>query len=548
MSSSTLPPNRRCGGHRSGLADDDDDDGIQQLVRLPQRQLDSSHNDVVVSRKYNSANASSTASSPRRAPVAASMATIPASVGGPEFLVAETESNQRHASTDHNDEEIKKRVHAGRGAVNPGALAMQRQRLELAPAVERVEAPPGSTQVVSLLTDEEVKATAIATSRAQPSNGKDHEARHTPTSSEASRSEPNGAGDSLIYVESQQVISALPSPDPGTSHFASHGTSERASLNESSADVDVDVGASVTHASNEREENANVLVEALADRIAKRFRAQMEERHDDQVQAQQRTDISQQRQTYQPIVAPVIAIKVEDVETGFRGNGNRSEERGFCGIKKISTLWTTAAVAVVIICVVVGVLLASGDDGKGNVVASAGPPIASTPSPTAPPTEPPTPRAPPESPRFEALMDLIGADIAVDPSGLRNRDTVQYWALEWLANVDPAQLDVTGSIGNNNLIERYVILVLVLQSQQATLQSLQSTLGFMSTLPVCGWHDDEEVNGIKCNGDGVSHILLRTYTFLFFMSICYSPSPSLKGLFLIFNFFKQCQPNPVWKA
>jgi hypothetical protein len=166
--------------------------------------------------------------------------------------------------------------------------------------------------------------------------------------------------------------------------------------------------------------------------------------------------------------------------------------------------------------VVVGVVAVVVGNKPPNQPISSPAPVASS---TGLPTPDPTPLR--ESHRFEALLDLIGSEIADDLSQLRNRDTVQYQALEWLANVDPAQLDVYDETVTATLIERYVILILYFQSGVLTIDFWNST-GFLSALPVCDWHEngDEWSKGIKCNGTGVSEIRFCEYMFIQFCLQC----------------------------
>jgi hypothetical protein len=254
--------------------------------------------------------------------------------------------------------------------------------------------------------------------------------------------------------------------------------------------------------------------DAVADRIAERVRAQMEQRYG------KLEEEKSQKQT----APPVMAVKMEDAKTatsGLQDNDNEEDGWSFCGLSKACVVWTTFAIILVIIGGIIGAIfgagLVGGDDDNTPIAKMTDPPLVpATTGPTKrPPTDPPTlapinlPTETPESERFELLWDLIGADIAQDPTVLRNPETSQYKALEWLANRDPASPQIN-DVFAASLIERYVILVLTFQNGVAASDNLRA-LGFLSGLPVCAWYDSIQEKGIECEGPWVSGIRLREY-------------------------------------
>jgi hypothetical protein len=89
--------------------------------------------------------------------------------------------------------------------------------------------------------------------------------------------------------------------------------------------------------------------------------------------------------------------------------------------------------------VVLGVAVALGNKGDN-------PPTVDNVVPTATMNPPPAPTASPTmlstSPKFAQLLNLIGKEVTSDIKALQNRTTLQYAALEWLANVDAWEVDI----------------------------------------------------------------------------------------------------------
>jgi hypothetical protein len=77
---------------------------------------------------------------------------------------------------------------------------------------------------------------------------------------------------------------------------------------------------------------------------------------------------------------------------------------------------------------------------------------------------------------------------------MRDPETVQFLALEWLADEDPAQLDIQET-PLETFLERYALAVLFLGTSGT---SWDDSLGFLNSADVCEWNDND-MRGVYCD-------------------------------------------------
>jgi len=596
-------------GRRSARQADDGDDDMQP-VRMPQRNQISTKD---MAAGTGTGSTTTTTTSPQMR-----MTAIP-SMGGPQLMMEDVQDSTATTATanaglksddddgpeydmetpppprvgaaiasprleqhQQRDAELKRQAANTPGAVRPGAVAVSgsvasNSNASGGGAVEGAAtstATAEKTGAAALLTDEEMKAAAVASSRAyaEQRNRSDDEikadavaARRGVSGGSASGSRPvaasggstsgSGGGGGLALApprpidapsgpeESKPAARAtppaaqnasdvymasdndyMPPVQPGTATYTSHvsygseggagGSQQKKHDNDDSA-LNAMEAATSSHSSAIVAELAPD-ENAVADRIAERVREQMEQRYGKLEEEQSKAS------------APVVAVKMEDADARTAVSGlphddndeNGGDEWVFCGFSKACVVWTTVAIVLVLIGGAIGAIfgagLVGGGDGDEPVAVKTQPPspplIPATPGPTkVPPTDPPTlaptnlPTETPESERFELLWNLIGPDVAENVTTLRNPETPQYRALEWLANQDPSSPQIN-DVFKASLIERYVLLVLAFQNGGA---ANLGSLGFLSALPVCAWFNESEGKGIFCEGPWVSAIRLR---------------------------------------
>jgi len=98
----------------------------------------------------------------------------------------------------------------------------------------------------------------------------------------------------------------------------------------------------------------------------------------------------------------------------------------------------------------------------------------------------------------------ISGDLLDDPA------SPQHKAFQWLANEDPANLDLN-SIPEQTLEQRYVAALLYFSTEG---DSWFDSLGFLGEGAVCTWRDDLAAKGISCNALGVIDYITISKSFL----------------------------------
>jgi hypothetical protein len=113
-------------------------------------------------------------------------------------------------------------------------------------------------------------------------------------------------------------------------------------------------------------------------------------------------------------------------------------------------------------------------------------------APTASPNMAPT--ASPTTLEFAQLLNLIEAGTS-DINFLQDRTTLQYEALDWLANVDAWEVDMD-SVPSQVFVERYVLALLFLSTNGYL---WRSGCNFLTPTSVCEWNNGRR--GVFCDED-----------------------------------------------
>jgi hypothetical protein len=122
------------------------------------------------------------------------------------------------------------------------------------------------------------------------------------------------------------------------------------------------------------------------------------------------------------------------------------------------------------------------------------------------PTQSPTPtEAQRRCTSLDCLAEILLQNEVSDAETLQDESSPQFLALRWLANNDPAVLDLANT-PTVILVERYVLAVLYFATSAEG--GWLNVLNFLSTSSVCVWNNGER--GVLCNGDAlVVALLLR---------------------------------------
>ena len=154
-------------------------------------------------------------------------------------------------------------------------------------------------------------------------------------------------------------------------------------------------------------------------------------------------------------------------------------------------------------------------------------PVASPASTQSPTLAPPTNGKPPEtgapSSGEEVFVDAYTHLRQISGDLLDNPRSPRYKAFQWLANEDPADLDLD-SIPEQTLEQRYVAVLLYFSTEG---DSWFDSVGFLGEGDVCTWRDDAAAKGISCNAQGViDYISISTsflcHSFIFLLGFLFS--------------------------
>jgi hypothetical protein len=187
-----------------------------------------------------------------------------------------------------------------------------------------------------------------------------------------------------------------------------------------------------------------------------------------------------------------LQVVAEAVEVSNDNHKEHEDDDEICGVpSKCCYLILVIVFLVVAAGVAVGVFFATREG--------------ETPSPTMAPTDPPTvfpTDAPTNTPtrytseRFKLLLDLIGPTVTSNIKLLQDPETLQYAALQWMADVDTWVVDIN-SLPLQLWVERYVLALFYLSTNG---KSWREQYDFLQETSVCGWSDLELNEGVICDG------------------------------------------------
>jgi hypothetical protein len=148
------------------------------------------------------------------------------------------------------------------------------------------------------------------------------------------------------------------------------------------------------------------------------------------------------------------------------------------GRKERRLLIGAAFALLLVVGVILGVTIPNDKDSPTTLTQSSAPTKAPTAAPTA-------------CARLDCLVEILLQNEVADAEALQDDSSPQFLALRWLANNDPAVLDLD-STSTVILVERYVLVVLYFATGG---EGGLNVLSFLTASSVCEW------KGVSCNGD-----------------------------------------------
>jgi hypothetical protein len=115
-----------------------------------------------------------------------------------------------------------------------------------------------------------------------------------------------------------------------------------------------------------------------------------------------------------------------------------------------------------------------------------------------------------ESPRLKMLREMLIPLSGID--SLSDSSSPQYAAMAWLADEDPAFLDL-GVTPFNTISDRYIVVLLYFGT---TGNRWRAQRDFLTVTNICKWNDGGEggaFEGIRCLNNEVVDIILGTFCF-----------------------------------
>lgn len=130
--------------------------------------------------------------------------------------------------------------------------------------------------------------------------------------------------------------------------------------------------------------------------------------------------------------------------------------------------------------------------------------------------------------RFQDVANYMNRFAYTDLKTMTTRGTPQYKAVRFMADQDPAELEVPASTDYDSAMEfvqRYVLVVFYYSTNG---DAWENQLQFLSDFDVCAWNEQIEsseeatvgnydgwLSGVQCNSDGeINYFFIRTYPFL----------------------------------
>jgi hypothetical protein len=183
----------------------------------------------------------------------------------------------------------------------------------------------------------------------------------------------------------------------------------------------------------------------------------------------------------------VTGTAIVEIGDGAGDHAHNAASSPF-GRKSILSLIGATLALLLVVGVILGVTipLTTNKDKKSPSIDSA---VARTKSPA--PTKAPT-AAPTACTSLDCLAEILLQNGVADTETLQDESSPQFLALRWLANNDPAFLDLDST--SSVIVARYVLAVLYFATSG---EGGLSGLSFLTTKSVCEWQ------GVSCNGDGL---------------------------------------------
>ena len=206
-------------------------------------------------------------------------------------------------------------------------------------------------------------------------------------------------------------------------------------------------------------------------RVEAKLQAQLEQRLQNEIL--QRLDSERKKQV-------VIEAVHVDEEHDYIESSSNPLESNLCGCRrKICLLGLAFGLLLLIAAVVVGVILGTKSSSSSSSPNNTKAPVV---VPLQAPTSAPTIA---QTVRFQALLETIGHEVSHDIRVFNDRSSPQYTTLDWLANVDRAQLDWNAT-PTTELVERYALAYLYFSTNG---KNWKQNLNFLSNMSVCNWNN-----------------------------------------------------------
>jgi hypothetical protein len=191
-----------------------------------------------------------------------------------------------------------------------------------------------------------------------------------------------------------------------------------------------------------------------------------------------------------PAVVRAVAVTLEPLDAANGENQNEKEEHGQNRYRNIGLKIASSIVLVLVVAGVVTAVVVS----KSTSSPSPPPPPSSTspvsrrPVMTEHPTEAPISRID----SFRSI--LLNHSVVSDFRTLYRPDTKEYAALNWLANQDPAMLNISAA-SVETIINRYVVALIYFADGRS---NWKYQLHFLSRSSICNWNNGATGKGVFC--------------------------------------------------
>jgi hypothetical protein len=209
-------------------------------------------------------------------------------------------------------------------------------------------------------------------------------------------------------------------------------------------------------------------------------------------------------------------VVVEAVQAEPMGNDEQGGK--ICGVivsKKYWLLLVVGLLVLVAVAVGAGVLGAAGGGDSGNSGPPKPRPIGVDNGDNDDNDGPEAPTAAPSISRRVELLEAIGATILENDPNALEPGTPTAQALNWMANVDEANLDFT-TTRSSVLVERYALAAFYFATNGPT---WFNRYNFLEATSVCSWNSVQSIAGVFCNGLSVQQIYFSKFLYCSRMSV-----------------------------